>query len=895
MNNLSKLFECFQCTPRYSIILIYLAILIDNLLLTSVVPVIPDYLNKLMDNSSDTDENGRLGFLLSTKAFVQFFCNFFVSPLINRFGYEVIQITGSVILLLSSLMYLMGESFIMLLIPRCIQGIASAFITVSGMAMIANMYPKQETRSAVMGFALGGMAVGVLIGYPFGGFLYEFMGKSAPFAIIALLTVLLIVAQLTTFNWSVRYGSFLYDIPVLNIISDKYIIVSIGMIAVSTTSMSILESCLPLWLIETMDPKPKKWQLGTVFIPDSIGYLIGTNFLISCFAYKCKRWITAMISLALVGLSALTIPLASNMNHLIIPHFGLGLGIGTIDAAIMPFLANIVDTKYFTLYGSVYAIAQTAVCLAYSLGPLISGQLIQLGVDFSTLIRAVGLMNLMYCPLCLILRHFENYEYDSEKVSMKVQKNLNTGKSSTTSRSNGAYAENIKCNKDIDEEYFNAIVTLPTGFGTVPVFNEASNVNPSISDQCVIKQTSIGSNKFLVKIQDLESCGVQTQKAADGAVWMSVSLRFPLIGSLRTAEDEVITLMCRPRERIIVRNHVLDIKSQIQNPLRTVFSSSPLDFDCNLDVYLKSDNENSFSRMIPTEDVIEVGQEVQLRATIRSGDGWKYAMIKDVTIHKMIPQSPSGGLSSFSTLSSLRQTSSTAANERDSTDSNVNRFFTNALNIRKPAPSRFSKTTDDSNNRTIRQKRQIPDAAFLVLSDGCRNPVYRSIASTHPVQESNDNLVVSFNFKAFMFQDMDESGTIRITAKVIACVEEEDCQPMRCIDDDQIGYGRRRRRRKRSLNMTTTDNILESIDNNNSSQTSDYSKELQLKIVMPSVKTAVVNSDVQSVLNEWFGQTDGRQDCRYVVYFMGTLALVFCLTITMASSVVIIKSKQTKY
>ena len=97
----------------------------------------------------------------------------------------------------------------------------------------------------------------------------------------------------------------------------------------------------------------------------------------------------------------------------------------------------------------------------------------------------------------------------------------------------------IKCDKNGDLEQFTAVVTLPTGFGTVPVFNEASNVNPSVSDDCVIKQTVVGSNKFSVKINDFEACGVQTQKASDGANWMSVSLRFPMIGSLRTAEDEV--------------------------------------------------------------------------------------------------------------------------------------------------------------------------------------------------------------------------------------------------------------------------------------------------------------------------------------------------------------------
>jgi len=41
---------------------------------------------------------------------------------------------------------------------------------------------------------------------------------------------------------------------------------------------------------------------------------------------------------------------------------------GVADAAVMPLLALLVDGRHVTTYGSVYAIVQLAVCLAYSLG-----------------------------------------------------------------------------------------------------------------------------------------------------------------------------------------------------------------------------------------------------------------------------------------------------------------------------------------------------------------------------------------------------------------------------------------------------------------------------------------------------------------------------------------------
>lgn len=58
------------------------------------------------------------------------------------------------------------------------------------------MYPEEEKRSQVLGVLLGSMALGVLVGYPFGGILYAFSGKSAPFYILAILTLSVLALEL---------------------------------------------------------------------------------------------------------------------------------------------------------------------------------------------------------------------------------------------------------------------------------------------------------------------------------------------------------------------------------------------------------------------------------------------------------------------------------------------------------------------------------------------------------------------------------------------------------------------------------------------------------------------------------------------------------------------------
>lgn len=95
------------------------------------------------------------------------------------------------------------------------------------------------------------------------------------------------------------------------------------------------------------------------------------------------------------------------------PHFGLGLGIGIVDAALVPLLAKFVDDILFheeptsfnqvnpiLRYGNVYAIQQTSVSLAYFLAPLIGGELAQ-AIGFDYLMRTIGAFNIIYGSVLL--------------------------------------------------------------------------------------------------------------------------------------------------------------------------------------------------------------------------------------------------------------------------------------------------------------------------------------------------------------------------------------------------------------------------------------------------------------------------------------------------------------
>ena len=60
----------------------------------------------------------------------------------------------------------------------------------------------------------------------------------------------------------------------------------------------------------------------------------------------------------------------------------------------------------------------------------------------------------------------------------------------------------------------------------------------------------------------------------------------------------------------------------------------------------------------------------------------------------------------------------------------------------------------------------------LVYSDGCRDPAYRTLAPSSPWREEVNALVNNFDFRVFMFEDMQSGDSIIITAKVKNAIQD---------------------------------------------------------------------------------------------------------------------------
>uniref|UniRef100_A0A8C7VSX4 Major facilitator superfamily (MFS) profile domain-containing protein n=1 Tax=Oncorhynchus mykiss TaxID=8022 RepID=A0A8C7VSX4_ONCMY len=335
-------------------------------------------------------ENVRVGLLFASKALVQLLVNPFVGPLTNRVGYHIPMFAGFIIMFVSTIMFAFSGTYALLFFARSLQGIGSSFSSVAGLGMLASVYTNDEERGVAMGIALGGLAMGVLIGAPFGSVMYSFVGKTAPFLILAFLAVFDGALQLLILQPSkISPG-----------VTDLGALVS-GSLCFANMGVAILEPTLPIWMMQTMCSP--KWQLGMAFLPASISYLIGTN-LFGLLANKMGRWLCSMIGMFIVGISLLCVPFAKNIYGLIGPNAGLGFAIGMVDSSMMAIMGYLVDIRHASVYGSVYAIADVALCMGFAIGPSIGGSLVR-AIGFPYLMVFIGIINIFYAPLCFFLRN----------------------------------------------------------------------------------------------------------------------------------------------------------------------------------------------------------------------------------------------------------------------------------------------------------------------------------------------------------------------------------------------------------------------------------------------------------------------------------------------------------
>ncbi|XP_055027240.1 probable vesicular acetylcholine transporter-A [Misgurnus anguillicaudatus] len=408
---------------RIILVIVCVALLLDNMLYMVIVPIVPDYLARLESQSENAHatrnassnrthytahkENFdvQIGVLFASKAILQLLVNPLTGTFIDRVGYDIPLIIGLSIMFVSTCIFAFAENYATLFAARSLQGLGSAFADTSGLAMIADKFTEEAERSRALGIALAFISFGSLAAPPFGGVLYEFAGKRVPFIVLACICLadgILCMAVLKPFSSRTRENMPVGS-PIYKLMIDPYIAVVAGALTTCNIPLAFLEPTIANWMEETMHSS--EWEIGLTWLPAFFPHILGVYITVKLAAqYPHLQWFYGALGMVIIGASSCMVPACKNFEQLIIPLCGICFGIALVDTALLPTLAFLVDVRHVSVYGGVYAIADISYCVAYALGPVVAGKIVH-DLGFVQLNLGMGLANVLYAPALLLLRN----------------------------------------------------------------------------------------------------------------------------------------------------------------------------------------------------------------------------------------------------------------------------------------------------------------------------------------------------------------------------------------------------------------------------------------------------------------------------------------------------------
>lgn len=428
---------------RLLLAIVCVALLLDNMLYMVIVPIIPHYLatmraaaggveapsveQTLEANSSGAaggwpgnatrttgmvppplkadNQDIKIGVLFASKAILQLLVNPLTGTFIDRVGYVLPLLIGLVIMFLSTLIFAFAENYGTLFVARSLQGLGSAFADTSGIALIADKYTEESERNRALGVALAFISFGSLVAPPFGGILYRIAKKQTPFLVLAsisLLDALLLLVAIKPFANQTR-ENMPVGTPIHRLMIDPYIAVVAGALTTCNIPLAFLEPTIAIWMKSTMNAN--EWEMGMAWLPAFFPHVLGVFITIKLAdKYPHLQWFYGALGMVIIGASSCVVPACRNFGQLMVPLCGICFGIALVDTALLPTLAFLVDVRYVSVYGSVYAIADISYSVAYALGPIVAGEIVH-SFGFTQLSLGMGLANVLYSPVLLALKN----------------------------------------------------------------------------------------------------------------------------------------------------------------------------------------------------------------------------------------------------------------------------------------------------------------------------------------------------------------------------------------------------------------------------------------------------------------------------------------------------------
>ncbi len=284
------------------------------------------------------------------------------------YGMKKIFTYGIIIFTSASLLCAIAPSIYLLIVFRVLQGIGSAMIFVTGLAIITSVYPPKE-RGKAIGINIASVYIGLSMGPVLGGILTQYFGWRSIFIVVIPLGLL--VLALTMFKLKGEWaecggenfdisGSIIYSIALVMLIYGfsilpgelGIILVILGVIGIIAFALFELRIKNPVFEVRLF----KNITFGFSSLAALINYsaTFAVVFLLSLYLQYIKGLSPQSAGLILVAqpiIMAITSPIAGRLSDKFSPGLiaSIGMTVTTISLFFLIFLNNSTSFEYIII------------------------------------------------------------------------------------------------------------------------------------------------------------------------------------------------------------------------------------------------------------------------------------------------------------------------------------------------------------------------------------------------------------------------------------------------------------------------------------------------------------------------------------------------------------------
>jgi multidrug resistance protein len=337
-----------------------LALFVDTLLYSVVVPVLPDYTRRL--GAADW----AVGLLFAAYAIGLLLASPVAGAISDRIGRRKPLIIGSFGVALATVVFAYADSYGVLFGARLLQGVSAAAVWTAGIALIADVLPRDRHGSA-MGMAMAATSMGLIVGPPLGGLLTQQFGHGAPFLVTAAVAVVNGLVQLilvpATGTRQPRPSHL------RRLLGHPPAFATIAAVAVGAGALSFLEPTLPLDLADRLGQGVG--AIGLAFGAATLvhsGTSVGTGYV----TYRLPYGVFAGAGLVVMGAILPILVVAGSLLGVIVVLCLFAAGLTFVLVPALPELGRLVD-RLDAGYGGAYAMFNAAYAVGMLVGPVAGG------------------------------------------------------------------------------------------------------------------------------------------------------------------------------------------------------------------------------------------------------------------------------------------------------------------------------------------------------------------------------------------------------------------------------------------------------------------------------------------------------------------------------------------